>query len=182
MNLKLGSKMSYSNIMYSVAGEAAANVEGTLYEKVVETKVLKPLGLTNTGFSPMEMKNRPNYSMPFFAASFKDAQEGSFTMAPLDEIYMTRAPAGDMYSNVLDLVRWGKAVMNNGNVDGKQVLNKESMQEILKPHSLIDIPEPSPEFGRLAAYCLGWGLNTFRGRTVYAHGKLGGRWQLVNDQ
>ncbi|KAG0007705.1 hypothetical protein BGZ80_004344 [Entomortierella chlamydospora] len=54
MSSKLGSKCQYSGVMYGVAGEAAANVAGISYEKLVETKVLEPLKLKNTGFKPMK--------------------------------------------------------------------------------------------------------------------------------
>ncbi|KAF9377212.1 hypothetical protein BGX21_003253, partial [Mortierella sp. AD011] len=40
---KLRSYVIYNNIMYGVAGEAAANVAGTSYEDLVLEKVLKPL-------------------------------------------------------------------------------------------------------------------------------------------
>ncbi|KAF9364296.1 hypothetical protein BGX34_002003 [Mortierella sp. NVP85] len=170
MNPKLGSRTVYNNIMYAVAGEAAAEVEGIPYEKVVETKVLAPLGLTNTGFSPMEMKKQANYAMPLSAASWNDAQNGVFAMGSLDEIYMVRAPAGDMYSNVLDMARWGKAVMDHGRLDGKQILNEASVQETLRPYTIMDGVEPRSEFGPTVTYGLGWTLGVFKGQTFYTHG------------
>jgi len=171
MNPKLGSRTVYNNVMYAVAGEAAAEVEGIPYEKVVETKVLTPLGLTNTGFSPMEMKKWTNYAMPLSAASWDDAQNGVFTMGSLDEVYMVRAPAGDMFSNVLDMVRWGKVVMDHGRLDGKQILNEASVQETLQPYTIMDGVEPKSEFGPAVAYGLGWSLGVFKGQTFYTHGK-----------
>ncbi|KAI1311054.1 hypothetical protein EDD11_003561 [Mortierella claussenii] len=39
---KLGTELQYSNIGYTIAGEAAANVAGIPYEKLVETKVFRP--------------------------------------------------------------------------------------------------------------------------------------------
>src|SRR5690606_8168324 len=84
MPLKLGSKTLYNNIMYAVAGEAAANVAGIPYETLVYEKLLTPLGLTNTGFSPMEMaKKQADHSMSFSAATLEDAQNGVFEMKPL---------------------------------------------------------------------------------------------------
>ncbi|KAG0351122.1 hypothetical protein BGX24_007930, partial [Mortierella sp. AD032] len=98
---KLGVTAQYNNIMYSVAGEAAANVAGTSYEDLVINKVMRPLGLDNSGFSPINMKkNHPdNYAMPFEAVSYEAAEKGEFRMFPLNEVYMSYAPAGDAYSN-----------------------------------------------------------------------------------
>ncbi|KAF9344994.1 hypothetical protein BGX26_003670, partial [Mortierella sp. AD094] len=147
VNPKLGSKCQYSNVMYGVAGEAAANVAGIPYEKLVETKVLEPLKLKNTGFKPMELgKISSNHAMGFRAESIEDAQKGLFAMCPVDYIGKAIIPAGDLYSNVLDLVRWGKAIMNTGEIDGKQILNKDSVVETLTPHTIFQEPRRGPEF------------------------------------
>ncbi|KAF9994050.1 hypothetical protein BGZ80_006130 [Entomortierella chlamydospora] len=172
MPSKLSSMTQYNNVMYAVAGEAAANIAGIPYEDVVREKVLKPLGLTNTGFSPTEMKKRTTaHAMPYNASSYEDAQKGIFQQESLEESYMTLAPAGDMYSNVLDLVRWGRVVMKNGELDGKQTLNKKSIQEtltartILQPLRRVDRPELAP----LIAYGLGWTIDSYKGHNFYWH-------------
>ncbi|KAF9351745.1 hypothetical protein BGX26_010272 [Mortierella sp. AD094] len=158
--------------MYAVAGEAAANVAGVSYEKLVKDKVLDPLGLTNTGFSPMEMKQRPNYAMPYDAASLEDAKKGLYELGYLDEVYMADAPAGDIYSNVLDLARWGRVIMKHGELDGKQVLNKESVQETLCGYTILSRKRSTSEFSPSPACGLGWCLDSYKGQVVYSHGGL----------
>ncbi|KAF9990704.1 hypothetical protein BGZ75_000090 [Mortierella antarctica] len=167
---KLGSKCLYNNVMYAVAGEAGANVAGIPYEELVKTKVLKPLGMTRSGFSAMEMKTHADHAMPYLADSLKDAQDGRFTLGYLDDIYMADAAAGDIYSNVLDLVRWGSAVMHGGEIDGKQVLNKENIQETLTAHTFRKTTRRAPDFAPALAYGLGWMIDSYKGRTVYYHG------------
>ncbi|KAF9568362.1 hypothetical protein EC968_002930 [Mortierella alpina] len=169
MPTKLGSKCLYNNVMYAVAGEAAANVAGISYEDLVRTKVLKPLGMTRSGFSAMEMKTHADHAMPYLADSLKDAQEGRFTQGYLDDIYMPDAAAGDIYSNVLDLVRWGSAVMHGGEIDGKQVLNKESIQETLTAHTFMDMPKRTADFAPTLAYGMGWMIDSYKGHTVHSH-------------
>ncbi|KAF9342571.1 hypothetical protein BGX26_007264, partial [Mortierella sp. AD094] len=172
MPYKLDSMTQYNNIMYSVAGEAAANVAGIPYEDVVRGKVLKPLSLTDTGFSSLEMKKRStNYAMPYNASSYEDARKGLFQQKPLDESYMNLAPAADMYSNVLDLVRWGRVVMKNGELDGKQILNKESVQETLSARTILSARRrvDRPELAPVVTYSLGWALSSYKGHTFYWH-------------
>lgn len=168
---KLGTKVQYSNIGYTIAGEAAANVAGIPYEKLVETKVFRPLGLSNTGFSPIEMGKRPNHGMPYYANSFKDAQEARFREGYLDDFFELLAPAGDIYSNVLDLVIWGRTIMHYGILDGKQILNKESVIEQLSAHTIFRSKRSSPEFAPSSAYGLGWFLDSYKGQAMYHHGK-----------
>ncbi|KAG9071481.1 hypothetical protein KI688_005693 [Linnemannia hyalina] len=129
---------NYSNVMYAVAGEAAANVAGTTYEQLVHDKILTPLGLSNTGFSQKAMKKLENHASPYHADSFSKAQAGEFRGGEYDEIYMAFAPAGDLHSNVLDLLKWGKVVVDGGKVgggEGKQVLSKESVEMTVTPQT-----------------------------------------------
>ncbi|KAF8936260.1 hypothetical protein BGZ58_004398 [Dissophora ornata] len=168
---KLRSTMLYNNVMYSVAGEAAANVAGVSYEEVVKTKVLEPLGLTSSGFYPMEMMEKhTNYALPYSAKSFEDAQKQKFNKERIDEIYMAMAPAGDMYSNVLDLVNWGQVVMRFGKShDGKQILNRKSVEETLSGQSIIEKTRRTSEFAPTLVYGLGWCLDTYKGQITYSH-------------
>ncbi|KAG0024598.1 hypothetical protein BGZ80_000899 [Entomortierella chlamydospora] len=169
METKLGSDALYNNVMYAVAGEAAANVAGVSYEKLVVDKVLDPLGLTNTGFGPMEMKQRQNYAMPYGAASLDDAKKGLYELGYLDEVYAADSPAGDMYSNVLDLVRWGRVIIKHGELDGKQVLNKQSVQETLNGYTFMNKKRRGPEFAPVQSYGLGWCLDSYKGQIIYRH-------------
>lgn len=165
------SALQYNNVMYGVAGEAAANVAGVSYEELVRTKVFKPLGLSSTGFSTMEMKKNRNYALPYEAASFKDAQNGVFRQLPLDNMATACAPSGDIYSNVLDLVHWGQIIMKYGEHNGTQLLHRDSVVEMLSGHSIDLKGRRAPEFGPLKAYGLGWGLDSYKGSIVYGHGK-----------
>ncbi|KAG0064432.1 hypothetical protein BGZ89_009099 [Linnemannia elongata] len=134
---QLGANFNVNDVMYAVAGEAAAHVAGaTSYEQLVLDKVIHPIGLTNTGFSQYKMRQlSQNYALSHMAYSFDAAQRGENRIFPLDDKpYMALAAAVDVYSNVLDLVRWGKVIMDLGAVDGKQVLNRMSVEETLKPH------------------------------------------------
>ncbi|KAF9947601.1 hypothetical protein BGZ70_002604 [Mortierella alpina] len=173
---KLGSKADYMNSMYAVAGEAAARVAGSSYEDIVREKVIRPLGLTHTGFSVKEMKSRSNnHAMPLFAETLKDAQKGVFITEPQDEVYATMAPGVDIYSNVLDLVKYGRVILKGGELDGQQVLNMASIQQTLTPQSIMEIPRRGPEFPPMLTYGLGWFQDSYKGHASYHHiGGVGG--------
>ncbi|KAF9436041.1 hypothetical protein BGZ76_004952 [Entomortierella beljakovae] len=166
---KLGSEMQYNNLMYAVAGEAAANVAGVSYEQLIKDKILGPLGLKNTGLGPFEMRDQGNYGMPYAADTLEDAKKGNHELGYLDEIYMADAPAGDIYSNVLDLVKWGRVVMKHGELDGKQILNKDSVKETLTGYTISRGERRSPEFGLVPVYGLGWFLDSYKGQVFYRH-------------
>ncbi|KAF9290636.1 hypothetical protein BGZ68_006490 [Mortierella alpina] len=171
MDTKLRSKCMYNNVMYTVAAEAAANVSDMSYEQLIRNKILDPLGLNSSGFSQAELRTRPNHSRRFDAASFEDAQQGRFEMGELD-MHMADAPAGDMYSNVLDLVRWGSTILHGGKMGGRQILNESSIKEMLSGQSFMSLngTRRSPDFAPVIAYGLGWILDSYKGQVVYRHG------------
>ncbi|KAG0197669.1 hypothetical protein BGX33_000432 [Mortierella sp. NVP41] len=167
---KLTSKLNYNNYMYAVAGEAAARVAGVSYEKLVETKILEPLGLTNTGFSQSALPKYSDYALPFDAASFEDAQKGNFIQGELDKVPLSVAAAGDLHSNVLDLARWGRVVLKEGELDGKQILNKEkNIAETLTGRTFMTGARRTPDFAPVLAYGLGWMIDAYKGHTFYHH-------------
>ncbi|KAK3835456.1 MAG: beta-lactamase/transpeptidase-like protein [Linnemannia gamsii] len=169
MPSKLTSKCNYSNVMYAVAGEAAANVAGTSYEQVIHDKIFAPLGLSNTGFSQSVLKTLPNHAAPYYADSLENAQKGVIQEGEYDDIYMAVSPAGDIHSNVLDLLRWGGCVKDGGKLDGKQVLERENIEMTLTPKSIMAAKNRGADFALSLTYGLGWGLDTYKGHVYYNH-------------
>ncbi|KAG0041959.1 hypothetical protein BGZ83_001074 [Gryganskiella cystojenkinii] len=166
---KLSTKLQYSNIGYAIAGEAAANVAKIPYERLVRNKIFRPLGLTHTGFSPIEMGRRPNHARPFYADTLKDAQAGNFHQGFFDTLIELDAAAGDIYSNVYDLVRWGSTIMHYGKLEGKQILNKTSVEELLSARTIVRDKKTIPELSPVTTYGMGWFIDSYKGQAVYYH-------------
>ncbi|KAG0240692.1 hypothetical protein BGW41_006689 [Actinomortierella wolfii] len=158
----LRTKWIYHNIMYAVAGEASGRIEGKSWEEVVRDKILKPAGMKSTGFSTKTMITRPNHALPYSAKSFEAAQRGENYQIPPDTSTLPDAPAGDMFSNVIDLVKWAKIMMHQGKLDGKQVLHKETVETVTKGWMAV---EPAP-----TAYGLGWLIENYKGHRMINHG------------
>lgn len=170
---KMPSSVHYSNALYGVAGEAAAKVAGISYEQVVRSKVLRPLGLSSTGFSLQEIIKRPNHAVPFKADSYVDAVAGRFNQLPLDDDPANDVAAGDMYSSALDLARWGQVIMKEGMQNGKQVLSKEGVVATLTAHTIMNPAVRHPDFALSSQYGMGWKLNSYKGNNIIEHGKHG---------
>lgn len=52
---KLTPYLNYNNVLYSIVGEAAANVAGMSYADLIKTKIHKPLGLRSAELSHPDM-------------------------------------------------------------------------------------------------------------------------------
>jgi len=164
--------MQYSNIGYAIAGEAAQNVAKVPYKDLVRNKIFGPLGMTHSGFSPIEMGKKPNHARPHYADSLKDAQEGRFHEGEFDDFFEVVAAAGEVYSNVYDILRWGSTIMNYGKLEGKQVLNKAAVEEQLSAHTIARATKGSIEFSPVTNYGLGWGIDSYKGQAMYQHSTI----------
>ncbi|KAF9308139.1 hypothetical protein BG003_011561 [Podila horticola] len=159
----------YNNSMYSVAGEAASRIAGTSYEELVLGKVLRPLDMKDSGFSLTEMVTiHPNHALPYTSKSLEDAQKGKIARAPLDPIPQSQAPAGDIYSNVIDMAKWCKAIMHEGKLDDKQVLHKETVNKVTTAWNLMSRSSDDPDFS-LKAYGLGWEIQHYKAGGTFGY-------------
>ncbi|KAG0328459.1 hypothetical protein BG000_000485 [Podila horticola] len=166
---KLRSNTNYNNVMYCVAGEAAANVAGIPIERLVRDKIFKPLGFTSMGFTMKAMSKTPNHALPYKAASYEDAIASRFIELPLDGMAEKSAAAGDMYASVLDLARWGQVIMKEGVQNGTQVLNKEGIATTLTAHTIMNPALRDPDMGLSEQYGMGWALGSYKGNNHYMH-------------
>ena len=118
------------------------------------------------------MKKLENHASPHHTESVSKARVGEFRKGEYNEIYMAFAPAGDLHSNVMDLLKWGKLVVEGGKVEGrgKQVLSKEGVEMTVTPQSIIR-PKRTPELSISFTYGLGRGLATYKRRNCDTHCK-----------
>ncbi|KAF9983903.1 hypothetical protein BGZ75_004543 [Mortierella antarctica] len=169
MPSKLPSTVNYSNIVYTVAGEAAANVAGMSYKDLITTKIFDPLGLKSAGLSGADMAKQPNFAMPYNAASLEEAKKGIYEEGYINEFPVSDAPSGDIFMDVVDLVKWGQVILKLGELNGKQVLNKESILETVTPHNIMRRPRLWSDLSPVKGYGYGWIVDSYKGQANFRH-------------
>ena len=119
-----GEIFSYSNLGYQLAGRLIEVSGGVPYAEQVRRTILAPLGMTATTFDSA------------------DAARGGLALGAVDTPVSTAAmagggpagwPFGGMYSNVLDLARFAAAFVNDGRLDGRQLLTSSSVARLATP-------------------------------------------------
>ena len=93
-----GERWHYSNLAYILLGEVVAALSGMPYEDYVEQRLLHPLGLTRTGFSPDEPT-----ALAYSVEPYSDVLRRE---PMLVERTGGIAAAGQLWSTVGDLCRW----------------------------------------------------------------------------
>ncbi len=157
------SAYAYDNQLYKVAGEVIARVSGMSWEDFIETRIMKPLGMTNSRAAFQRIKGNSNY------VDAHAPVEGTVKVIP--RFFSTSSDAaGGIYSSVTDLSKWVIMQMDNGKYgDGKQLFSEAIHREMWTPQTILPIGAPGPYNVHFGAYGLGWFLNDAKGYKEVSH-------------
>jgi CubicO group peptidase (beta-lactamase class C family) len=131
LELDPGAVYSYSSLGYWIAGLVLESVTGKPFADAVAERVFQPLGMTRTTFRPLAAMTYP----------FAQQHEGSASQAPrlirpfADD--SSTWPGGSLFSSTRELSRFVLAFLQNGKLDGKQVLPAGVVAAMSQPHAAI---------------------------------------------
>lgn len=154
-----GAAFSYSNANYAVAGSLLTRVVGKTYADIMDEVLFKSLGMTRTTLRPLVAMTYPLA----VGHTISDLGKPAVLRPVADDSRLW--PAGYAFSSVNDLSRFLIAVLNGGQVDGRQALRSGVAAQLLTPH----IPIPTNVF-RNGAYGYGFFLQDDRGMRRAEHG------------
>ncbi len=146
-----GELWHYSNLAFAVLGEIVARVGRVSYREYLQARVLDPLGLTRTTFTPTDPAARGYFVDPY-----------SDLAKPEPDLVMSDSTAalGQLWSTTADLAAWGWFL-----ADGRDgVLARSTLDEMARVQTMADHVQ----------WTLGWGLGLelFRSgdRVLAGHG------------
>lgn len=149
-------KFLYNNVTYTAAGEASARVAGSSWDELLRRRLLGPLGMTETTSDYDAVDDDERRAQGYVYKEAGDRFE-PVPMRSLDEI----APAGGITSNVLDMSRWIRMLLDDGELDGARIVPASVLDEAWSPQMKIS---GSMQYG------LGWFIETWQGKKVVHHG------------
>ncbi|MDP1736248.1 MAG: serine hydrolase domain-containing protein [Caulobacter sp.] len=161
-----GSLPAYSNYGVGLAGAAAAWVSGKPFERLIETGVIGPLGMTRTTFRD-PYPARPELPAPMPAALARDLADGylwtggGWRKRPY-EFTSQIAPAGGASTTAADMARYMTMILNGGTLDGVRIYGPATAAGFFRAQS-----RPAPD---VAGF--GHGFAAFQlpgGRTAWGH-------------
>lgn len=114
-----GSKYKYNNGGYSILGAIIETVTGKTYETNLQERILKPLGMTNSGYAH-------NSSVLLKQAGSYEKTPAGYVSAPYIDMAIPYA-AGSMYSTVEDLYLWDQSLQQD------KILSAESKRLMFTP-------------------------------------------------
>ncbi|MDR3702143.1 MAG: serine hydrolase [Candidatus Sulfopaludibacter sp.] len=153
-----GKIISYANPGYWVTGYLVEVLTGKPYADAMEERVFRPLGMARTTL-------RPTMAMTYPLAQGHETVEGKSRIVRPAADNSSGWPAGSIFSNTADLSRFVIAFMNDGRIDGRQVLDPQAIALQSAPHAAIP--------GSTQSY--GYGLETGEWRGVHVVRHSGSR-------
>ncbi len=180
-----GTRWSYSNTGIASLARIIEVHSGMPFEKFLETRIFKPLGMNDSYiFPPAEKHHR----MPT-AYILKDGKTIKYTADPLGEGAMKfrvgakySLPEGGVYSTASDLYNLYQMMLNGGALNGTRIVSKAALETMTMNHT-GDLKTSQPGAG--------WGLGLFvmtqpgespLSAGSYGHGGRYGTWFAVDPK
>lgn len=156
------SKWGYTNSAFLTAGEIIPRVTGRSWADYITENIFKPLGMNNSLALSKDIKTAANKSLAHTVVM------GELKKIPYGNID-NMAPAGSISSSVNDMSKWVMALLNNGKLDGKEIIPSSAIGQTRTPHSILGNGGHMFNKAHFALYGLGWFLEEYAGRKIVAH-------------
>lgn len=133
----VGQMSSYSNYGAALSGEAAAWASGQTFERLAETSLFEPMGLSRTTFREPRPR-RAGLPAPMPAALAADLSQGftwtgsGFRAEPFEYIGQV-APAGSASSTAADMARYMMVLLAGGSVEDRRVYGEGAARALNTP-------------------------------------------------
>ncbi|HTQ94385.1 MAG TPA: serine hydrolase domain-containing protein, partial [Streptosporangiaceae bacterium] len=137
-NCAPGTRFEYSNLGYAILGRVITAVIGMAYPDYVRHRLLKPLGMTRTGYEAQEFELPRQAAGPAGVARGYRRSPGGWSEVAFDPAGAF-APMGGIFSCVRDLTRWVAgfaAAFPPGGDDETHPVRRASRREMQLPQVL----------------------------------------------
>jgi CubicO group peptidase (beta-lactamase class C family) len=155
----------YNNIMYIAAGELVAAVSGMSWDDFLEQRLFAPLGMSRSTSRASVVETRDNVASSHLRA------DGRVVAVPRRN-YDNIGGAGAVFSSVRDMAQWLRLHLNDGEYDGRRLLDARTVAELHTPQTVIlsdTVARRMFPTTHFRTYGLGWILQDYHGKKLVHH-------------
>ena len=151
-----GEIYSYSSAGFWLSGFVVEELQGKPYADAMSELIFKPVGMERTTLRPFLA-----ITYPFATGHAIDAGKAAVIRPMFNNTAMW--PAGSIFSNATDLSRWVIALLNEGRIDGRQVLSASLVNQMSQHH--MPVPGETDSY-----YAYGLTVFKYKGLEIVGHG------------
>lgn len=165
-----GTEHRYASEPWYLLSAAIERISGLPFATFVSQRILEPLGMSDTGFDPAA--DGPEALPPLGAF-------GGPGLSPEERMPLFTSlvmPGGGLWSTPDDVLRFGRAMLHGGTLDGVQILDNRSVEVMTSSRTdgLVH-----PDTGEPVRYGLGWALQPGWGASASAFWHSGSTGSLL---
>jgi CubicO group peptidase (beta-lactamase class C family) len=157
-------KYAYTNLGYNIYGLLLKLSLNKKWQDVLQEKVFSPLKLRHTTAYVSRVRSA---KWPMAEPYLYSGADGRVIRSPLTKNDNNMQSAGGIVTNLPDLARWLSVNINDGRLDGKQVIPSELIRQART--GLTDVERTEPPFAGKSRYGLGWIIGKYRDTDIVYH-------------
>lgn len=160
------SEMQYQTVMYIAAGHAAARAGDRTWDKLLEERLLKPLGMKDVALTTTAAEKHGDR-----ASGHRIGNDGKLIVVPW-YAQPEPNPAGSVHATARALAPWLRLHLTGGTHNGEQLISEANLRETHTPQIVVRMSElartMNPETQQIS-YGLGWMIQDYRGKLQVMH-------------
>ena len=149
-----GTRTKYSNAGIAVVGAVLEETQGKPFAEYLKSALLSPAGMEDSAFEPTPELNAR------LARAFMWTLDGRRFEAP--DFQLGMAPAGSLYSTVIDLSRFMSILFKGGSGPSGVLLQPSTLEQMWTPQFAQE--------GQTQGYGIGFRISQLDGRRMVGHG------------
>ncbi|MFN8310880.1 MAG: serine hydrolase [Chitinophagales bacterium] len=155
----------YSNLGYVLAGTVVEKVTNESWEKNIHDRIFLPLKMNSSSTSVAEMTKSSDYSLGYGISDHQSHQ------VLFSELHNDK-PSGAINSTSLDMINWVAMWLNNGDFEGKEILDKGYIQDATSMKAIDNglPPDTTDPNVYTFGYGYGWKVSSYKGHYKVHHG------------
>lgn len=141
-----GTRFNYDGVQYVVLSRLVEAASGQPFDRHLEERIFRPLVMRDTGFAvPGPQRVRIAEMTTTDAGGKLVAPEWSRSFAAGEPLNRYPSGAGGLYSTADDFLRFGRMLLNGGELDGARILHPGSVAAMFE-NQLPRLDPPATEF------------------------------------
>ena len=162
-------KYNYTNLGYNIYGLVLHYELNKKWQDVLQERIFDPAGLKHTTAYASKARAKKFKIVAPYVISSDGPDTGKMVRSGLEKTDDNMQSAGGIFMSISDLGRWLRLNMNEGKLDGKQVVPVDVIRKAQTGYTKSTRNEPP--FSADGEYGLGWQIGKYRNeKVVYHHG------------